>query len=64
MAGIEKMADYFKSIGMPTCLADFGLDASCIEKLADLCTFGKQRKIKSYIDMDFEVVKEIFKMCL
>ncbi|MBR5236519.1 MAG: iron-containing alcohol dehydrogenase [Clostridia bacterium] len=64
LAGIEKMADYFKSIGMPTCLADFGLDASCIEKLADLCTFGKQRKIKSYIDMDFEVVKEIFKMCL
>ncbi len=63
-AGIEKMAEYFKSIGMPSRLADFGLGEDCIEKLSDLCTFGKQRTIKSYIDMDFAVVKDIFKLCL
>lgn len=64
IAGIEKMAEYFKTIGMPSRLADFGLNEDCIDKLSDLCTFGKQRTIKSYIDMDFEVVKDIFKLCL
>ena len=60
----EKMAEYFKSIDMPTSLADFGLDKTCIERLSELCTFGKQRTVKSYIDMDFEVIKDIFKLCL
>ncbi len=64
IAGIEKMSEYFKSIGMPTCLKDFDLDASCIHRLAELCTFGKKRTVKSYIEMDFEVIKEIFTMCL
>lgn len=63
LSGIEKMAEYFKSIGMPSSLADFDLDETCIERLAELCTFGKQRAIKSYIDMDFDVVKDIFKIC-
>ena len=61
--GIEKMAEYFKSIGMPSSLADFNLDETCIERLAELCTFSKQRAIKSYIDMDFDVVKDIFRIC-
>ncbi len=64
LCGIEKMEEYFKSIGMPTCLADFGLDAACIKRLADLCTFGKQRTVKSYIDMDYDVIKGIFELCL
>ena len=64
LSGIEKMAEYFKSIGMPSCLADFGLDESCIDRLSELCTFGRQRTIKSYIDMDYEAVRDIFKMCL
>ena len=63
LAGIGKMAEYFKSIGMPSSLADFGLDESCIERLAQLCTFDRQRTIKSYIDMDFDVVKNIFELC-
>lgn len=64
LAGIEKMANYFKSIGMPSSLADFGLDESCIDRLSELCTFERQRTVKSYIDMDFNVIKDIFKMCL
>ena len=64
LSGIEKMSEYFKSIGMPSCLKDFGLDESCIEKLSVLCTFDKQRAVKSYIDMDFKIIKDIFKMCL
>lgn len=64
IAGIEKLAAYYKSIGMPSRLGDFGLDETCIERLADLCTFGKTRTIRSYIDMDFNAVTEIFKLCL
>lgn len=62
--GIEKMAEFFKSMDMPSCLADFNLDEGCIDRLADLCTFGRQRVVKTYIDMDFDVIKEIFGMCL
>ena len=62
--GIEKMEEYFKKIGMPSRLSDFGLDETSVERLADLCTFGRQRTVKSYIDMDFEVIKDIFELCL
>ena len=64
LCGIEKMSEFFKSIGMPVCLADFGLNKDCIDRLSDLCTFGKQRTVKSYIDMDFQVIKNIFELCL
>ena len=64
ICGIEKMSEYFKSLGMPTCLADFDLDESCIDRLSELCTFNKQRAVKSYIDMDYEVIKGIFKLSL
>ena len=62
--GIEKMSEFFKSLGMPSRLSDFGLDASCTSRLADLCTFSKTRVVKSYIDMDYDVIKEIFDMCV
>lgn len=64
LSGIESMAEYFKSIGMPSKFSDFGLDENCIDRLCDLCTFGKQRTVKSYIDMDYEVIRDIFKLCL
>lgn len=63
LAGIEKMEEYFKSIGMPSSLSDFGLDENCIDRLSELCTFGRQRTVKSYIDMDFDVIKGIFEIC-
>ena len=64
LSGIEKMSEFFKSIGMPSELVDFGLDETCIDRLCELCTFGKTRTVKSYIDMDYQVVKDIFKLCL
>lgn len=64
LCGIEKMSEYFKSIGMPSKLSDFGLDKGCTDRLSELCTFGKQRTVKSYIDMDYDVIKEIFELCL
>lgn len=62
LLGIEKMEEFFKLIGMPLKLREFGIE-KCFERLADLCTFSKQRSIKSYIDMDYEVVREIFESC-
>ena len=60
--GIEKMADYFISIGMPARLRDFGIENRS-ERLADLCSFGKTRVINSYIPLDFDTVKAIFESC-
>ncbi len=62
--GIEKMAEYFVSIGMPSKLSEFGIDESCVDRLAELCTFGKQRTVKTYIDLDYDKIKEIFKSCM
>jgi len=60
--GIQAMADFFKSINMPLTLREFEID-NVSDRLADLCTFGKQRTVKSYIDMDYDVIKEIFESC-
>ena len=48
---------------MPVRLRDFGIEGDCMDKLADLCTFGKQRSVKSYVDMDYDVMKAIFESC-
>ncbi len=61
--GIDKMAQYFIALGMPSKLSDFGIKPEAIEKLADLCTFGKTRTVKCVIDMDYDVIKEIFESC-
>lgn len=61
--GIEKMSDYFGSLDMPLKLRDFGISADCMDRLADLCTFGKQRTVKSYVEMDYDVIKAIFESC-
>jgi len=63
LAGIEAMEEFFTSIEMPLKLREFGIPADCTEKLADLCTFGKQRTIPSFIDLDFDDVKAVFDSC-
>lgn len=62
--GIEKMAEYFVSIGMPAKLSEFGIDETCIDRLAELCTFGKQRTVQTYIELDYDKIREIFKSCM
>ncbi|MBQ9860564.1 MAG: iron-containing alcohol dehydrogenase [Clostridia bacterium] len=61
--GIRRMADYFAELGMPTRLRDFAIPESCIPRLAELCSFGRTRAVKSYIPMDYNVVKDIFEAC-
>lgn len=62
--GIELMADYFKSIGMPSKLSDFNISAENIDKLTEVCTFGYTRTVKSYIPLGQKEIKEIFISCL
>ena len=64
LKGIEKMSEYFASLNMPTRLKDFGVKRESLDRLADLTTNGKTRKIKSYIPLGYEEVKEIFSSCL
>jgi alcohol dehydrogenase YqhD (iron-dependent ADH family) len=61
--GIEKMAEFFAEIGMPGRLREFGLPAGCEEQLAEHCSKGGTRTVKSYIPMDKRVMKEIFESC-
>lgn len=61
--GIEKMADFFKLIGMPTTLADFDIGEKSIERLTNLCTFNNTRTINSVIELGHNDIKAIFELC-
>ncbi|MBO5452845.1 MAG: iron-containing alcohol dehydrogenase [Clostridia bacterium] len=61
--GIECMEEFFKSLGMPTTLKEIGISNENAEKMALLCTFNKKRTIKSFVELDYEIIKDIFEMC-
>ena len=63
LMGIEKMSEFFVSIGMPAKIRDFNVPESSIPRFAELCTFGRQRKIKSYIELGYNEIIDIFKLC-
>lgn len=63
-AGLDRMEEFFALIEMPLRLKEFGLDAGCIDRLAELCTFGKTRSVKSYVELDYNAIREIFESCL
>lgn len=61
--GIEKMQEYFISLGMPSRLSDFGVEKEKIDRLTELCTFNNTRTVKSYITLGYTEIKEIFESC-
>lgn len=63
VAGIDAMAAYFKELGMPTCLRDFGVAEESLPKMAELCTYHGTRVVKSYIPLDYETSLAIFQSC-
>ena len=63
LCGIEKMTEYFVSLEMPLQLRKFDLSQDSMDRLAKLCTFGQQRTIKSYVELDYDRIKEIFESC-
>ncbi len=62
--GIERMSEFFGFIGMPLTLREFGIGEDSLDRLADLCTYHRTRTVKSYVELDYEKIKEIFKICL
>lgn len=63
LGGIEKMQDFFLSLEMPKGLSEFGKIDS-VKELAELCTFGGKRTVKSYIPLGEKEIEEIYRMCL
>ena len=61
--GIESMTEFFKSIGMPSTLREFGINLDAIDKLTDLCTFNNTRTVNSVIKLGSKEIKNIFKLC-
>jgi len=62
-AGIAAMERFFKEIGMPLTLRELGITEAQIPALADLCTFHRTRTVKSYIELDYDAIIEVFKLC-
>lgn len=61
--GVCKMEEFFSLLGMPKKLREFSIEKNSTKRLSELCTFGRQRKIKTYVELDFDKVKEIFDSC-
>ncbi len=58
--GIEKMSEFFKSIGMPSTLRELNVPKESIKRLVELCTFGYTRSVKSYVPLGEKELEEIF----
>lgn len=63
LLGMQKLREFFNSIGMPKTLAEFGIEKDDSDKLALSCTLNKSRTIKNYIPLGYQECKEIFEMC-
>ena len=61
--GICEMEDFFAFLKMPLKLREFSIPEDCTERLSELCTFNKTRTVKSYIELGFKEIKEIFDSC-
>ena len=58
--GIDALSAFYKDIGMPQKISEFGVPKDAIDRLAELCTFGKTRVVKSLIPLDYDKIKEVF----
>ncbi len=63
LQGIEAMEAYFASLGMPLSLRELDVPVQVSDRLSELCTFGRQRVIHSYIDLGYDEIKAIFESC-
>jgi alcohol dehydrogenase YqhD (iron-dependent ADH family) len=61
--GIDAMSEFFKSIDMPSTLAEFGVSEGAIDRLTQLCTFGNTRTINSVIPLSEKEIFDIFNLC-
>jgi alcohol dehydrogenase YqhD (iron-dependent ADH family) len=57
--GIEKMEEFFRSIGLGTQLADLGIKDDRIDEMAGKCTSENTRTVGNFVKLDREAVKKI-----
>jgi len=64
LQGIKATEDYFKLIDMPVTLTE-SVGENCkndIDELADFCTYHKTRTIGSFRVLDYNAIRDVFKM--
>ncbi len=63
---IQKMENFFESIGMPTTISklELSLTDGIIEELATKCSFQKTRTVGSFKTLDFDDIKAIYKKAI
>ena len=65
LAGIEACEAYFKSIGMPSRISEFGIGEGQVELMADKCTNYGARALKSVKGpLGKEDIMAIYRLCL
>jgi len=66
IAGISATVDFFRTLGAPVSMTEaFGGDVDIdIEELADLCSYGKSRTIGAFRVLNYDDIKEIYKMAM
>lgn len=62
--GIEATREYFRSLGMPERLSDFGLTAEDAEYMSRRCTDNGNKSFPSVIPLGLDEVREIYSLCL
>ncbi len=62
LEGIRRQEQYYREIGMPTNIRELGIQEDEIEKLAEMCSFGKTRVISGYKPLEYEDMLAIFRM--
>ncbi len=62
--GIDLQEAYYKRIGMPTTLAELGVQEEDLELLADKCSRGKTRSLKGYKPLPYEDILAVYRMAL
>ncbi len=61
--GIERMAEFFELLGMPSRLSEF-VEQVDAKELAKLCTYNGKRTVKSYIELGERQIEDIFLSCI
>lgn len=61
-AGISKLKDFFKELGMPVTLREFNIPKESIDLLAKNTTVNQNRVIHDVIDIDYETALKILEL--
>ncbi len=62
LAGIERMKDFFRYIGLPVTLEELGVKDDRFEEMADKCTMGDAYEIGGLVKLKKKDVIEIYKL--